>query len=118
MEDVQDFHNMLVKTTKKVAKELKKGRDVETLNKKRVLKKWASFGETGYMTTGDWINTIAKHYHASGFRKAIIEPVYITLNEEGVDAAIALFKDYKTNRFNEYRFISTRLAVIGRTLIE
>lgn len=116
LEDMKEFHDMLVQSIDVVREGLAEGKDVETLQKEDVLGKWASYGE-GYNSADYWIRQIANDVQDVRPKKSVFEPLYYTLKEKGVDAVIEQYRALKKNHGDEYVFSDTRLYFLAYRLL-
>lgn len=101
MAEFRAFHKMLVETREAVRAGLADGKDLATLKSEDVLKPWASF-EGSYVDRNQWIKYLVEGFQPPVRKPKIFELMYITLKENGPDAAVELYYDLKRNNPDEY----------------
>lgn len=121
MDDFRAFHKMLVQTRKIVEEGLAAGKDLAALQEEDVLKDWTSF-EGSYVDRNQWLKYLVEALQEidSGKPplKKIWEPMYYAYAEKGADAAIALYRQLKTNQADEYMFREVDPVIIGFKLYD
>jgi glyoxylase-like metal-dependent hydrolase (beta-lactamase superfamily II) len=121
MEAYRIFYDMLVGTRDVVRSEMDKGKDLATLQEEDVLSQWTSF-EGSYVDKNQWIKYLFDAFDRkkSGAiaRKSIYEPMYYTLKEKDVEAAIDQYFELKKNNADEYEFLEEELVFIAYKLFK
>jgi len=117
MDDLRAYREMLVGSTEAVRKGLEQDKDVKTLQEEKILDEWDAYAGS-YVSADGWIETLAAAIGDGdeAERKSIFEPLYYSLKDQGVEAAVALYQDLKTKHADEYDFRDTDLLVIGNKL--
>lgn len=117
-DDLHRYRDMIIKTTEIVKQALADGKDVETMQKEKILSDWDSFAGS-YVSTDDWISYLAQGLSEQEKpKKKIYEPLYYALKDNGIDAAIDLYYDLSNNHADEYDFQGVHLLVIGDKLLD
>lgn len=116
-QDLQPYLDMLDQTTRIVREGLEAGRDVEQLQQDNVLGPWASYAGS-YVSVDRWIAMIADGLQGETGKKRVFEPMYYALQDQGVEAAIAMYLDLKRDAADEYEFSEHDLLIMGDKLLE
>lgn len=115
-QDLQKYYDMIVNTTKIVKDGLASGKDVETLQKEKVLADYEDFNKS-YVSTDEWIAYLATfEENQKNSKKKIYVPLYYALKDNGIDGAIELYNEMKTEQADEYDLNEVALLVIGGKL--
>jgi len=114
-EDLQRYHDMIVKSIEIVRKGLEEGKDVETLQKEKVLDSYDEYNNS-YVDTDTWIDYIASGINKEEPKKEIYEPLYYALKEGGIKAAIEKYYEIKNSYSDEFELDDVYLLVIGEKL--
>ncbi len=114
--DLQRYHGMIVKTIEIVRKGLDDGKDVETLQKEKVLEEFQVYNKS-YVDIDTWIDYIASGINKETPKKEIYEPLYYALKDGGASAAIEKYNHLKNNYSEEYNLKDVYLLVIGDKLL-
>jgi len=117
IEDLKAYHDMLVKTAAAVRTGLAKGQDVSALQEAKILAEWQAYAGS-YVSPDDWIESLAEAIEGGNTekRKTVYEPLYYALKEKGAEGALALYRELKKSREEEFDFYDTDLLVIGNKL--
>jgi glyoxylase-like metal-dependent hydrolase (beta-lactamase superfamily II) len=115
-QDLHKYYDMMINTAKIVKDGLAAGKDVETLQKEKVLADYEVFNQS-YVSTDGWINTLATfEENQKKSKQKIYVPLYYALKDNGIDAAVELYNKMKTEQADEYDFNEVALLVIGGKL--
>jgi tetratricopeptide (TPR) repeat protein len=119
VEDLRAYHEMLIETAAAVRNGLGQGKTAEELQAEKILDSWDVYAGS-YVSTDEWIQTLADTMSETtgNSKKRIFEAMYYSLKEGGADAAVALYRELKTEHADEYDFRDTDLLVIGNKLAE
>jgi len=117
-DDLVQFHEMLVKTTAIIQQALDEGKDIEAMRKDDVLKEWDSWG-TGFVSKDLWTQTVANSLTGNipPQKTLVFEPLFHTVREKGVAAAIEKYHELKESHPEEYDFGENNLNALGYYLI-
>lgn len=115
MEDYRAFHNMLVETTEIVRAGLAAGKTMEELQEEDILADYASF-DGDYVVRDGWIEYLAKGFQPEEEKENILEPIYYALRDEGTDAAVKMYFDFRNNLQDEYSAGENELIYIAYKL--
>jgi glyoxylase-like metal-dependent hydrolase (beta-lactamase superfamily II) len=115
MADYRAFHDMLVKTTEIVRAEIEKGKTLEELQEEDVLADYASF-DGDYVNRDGWIEYLVNGLRPKEEKESVLEPIYYALRDEGTEAAVVMFLDFRDNRQGEYSAGDTELIYIAYKL--
>jgi len=116
-EQLQAYVDMLDETGRIVREGLAAGRDVEQLQQDNVLEPWTAYAGS-YVSLDRWIAILADGLQGKTGKKTVFEPMYFALRDQGVAAAIALYRDLKTDPSGDYEFSDYDLLVMGDKLLE
>lgn len=117
-DDLMKFHEMLVKTTAIIERGLDEGKDVETMQQDDVLKEWDSWGE-GFVSKDLWIQIVANSLTGNipPQKTLVFEPLFHTVREKGVAAAIEEYHRLKESHPDDYDFGENNLNALGYYLL-
>jgi cyclase len=118
-DDLGTYHDMLIKTMAIVKNGLDAGKDVATLQREKVLDEWKAYAGS-YVSVDDWIEELAKGFEnqsSKDNRPTIYEPLYYAWKEKGAPAAVALYRQLKRDKGDQYAFGDGNLLVIGDKLL-
>ena len=116
-EQLQAYVDMLDETGRIVREGLAAGRDVEQLQQDNVLEPWASYAGS-YVSLDRWIATLADGLQAETTKKTVFEFMYFALQDQGVAAAVALYRDLKSDPSGDFEFGEYDLLIMGDKLLE
>lgn len=118
LEDIRNFKDMITETSKIVEKELANGNTVEQMQQNNILKGWRSWGQ-GFVNSNAWIQTIANGINPpqQNTNESIAIPLYYTMKEKGIDAAIKQYDQLKKEKPDEYDFREFNLNLFGYSLL-
>jgi hypothetical protein len=116
--DLVEFHDMLVKTTAIIQQGLDEGKDIETMQKDDVLEDWDSWG-AGFVSKNLWIQIVANSLtgNTPPQRTLVFEPLFHTVREKGVSAAIEKYHELKEGHPEDYDFGENNLNALGYYLL-
>jgi glyoxylase-like metal-dependent hydrolase (beta-lactamase superfamily II) len=115
-QDLHKYYDMMVNSMKIVKDGLAAGKDVETMQKEKVLADYEAFNQS-YVSTDQWINTLATFEESQkNSKKKIYVPLYYALKDSGIDGAVDLYNKMKTEQADEYDLNEVALMVIGNKL--
>ena len=118
MDELKEFHDMLLKTTAVIQEGLDGGKDVAAMQTEDILKGWESWAG-GFVSKALWIQTVAGSLTggAESTGKLILEPLYYTLQKKGAAAAIEQYHALKRSHPDDYDFTEPNLNAIGYYLL-
>lgn len=111
----KDFLDMIVNSIATVKAGLAGGKDVATLQKEKVLDKWAAYNSNA--SEGSWIQSIADGVNNVKLKAPAGVELYKTIKAKDTDAAIAQWYELKKNNLNDYSFSEGQLVAVGYYLI-
>jgi len=116
--DIKDFKNIIIETTKLVGNEIAKGKSVEQIQEKDILKEWDSWGQ-GFVNKNLWIQQIANSINPPPVNnnQSICIPMFYTMKEKNIDAAITQYDQLKQDKPDEYDFREFNLNLFGYSLL-
>jgi len=118
VEDLRAYREMLVETEKAVREGLAAGKDVETLQKEKVLEGWSAYAES-YVSIDDWTDTLATALKNEwDFKPSVMEPIFHEWKANGAQAAAGLYLEIKEEGSGEYSTYDTDLLTIGDKMLE
>jgi cyclase len=112
----KEYLDMIESTIAVVKAGLADGKDVATMQKEKVLDKWAAYD--GASTSGPWIQAIANAVQNIKLKDPAGVEMYKTLKAEDTDAAIAKWYELKKNNPNDYSFSEGQLVTVGYYLLQ
>jgi cyclase len=113
---VEEFRRAVSETAAIVEREWKRGRSADDMRRAQVLRDWTGFAR-GYVSIDEWIGELVDAYSAGDApAKTLYEPMYYSLRDRGVPAALATYDDLKKNHRGEYRFVESDLAFMADKL--
>ena len=118
-DDLQKYHDMLVKTTAIVKSGLDAGKDAATLQKEKVLDDWKAYAGS-YVSVDGWIEYLVKGLEKQSSepeKLSVFEPLYYAWKEKGAVAAVELYRQLSRDEENKYNFGEYNLLVIGDKLL-
>ena len=117
VQDLRAYREMLVATEKIVRDGLAAGKDVETLQKEKVLEGWSAYAES-YVSVEDWTDTLATALKNEwDFQPSVMEPIYHEWKENGAQAAADLYLEIKEGDSGKYATYDTDLLTIGDKML-
>lgn len=118
MKDIRDFKNMITETSNLIKGELAKGNTVEQLQQQDILKNWESWGQ-GFVNANLWIQTIENSINPpqQNNKESVAIPLFYTMKEKGIDAAIEHFVQLKKENPEDYDFREFNLNLFGYSLL-
>lgn len=117
-DDLVAYHEMLIQTTDIVRKGLGEGKDLATLQEEKVLAKWERYAGS-YVSTDEWIEYLVEGMqNGRDDRPTPHVPMYHAWKEKGAAAAVALYRELKRDRADDYQFREFVLFSIGNKLYE
>jgi len=119
LKDIRDLKNMIIETSKIVGDELANGRTIEELQKNDILKDWDSWGQ-GFIGKNRWIQFIANGVNPpapQNNNESIAIPMFYTMKEKGIDAAIEQYYQLKKEKPDTYDFREFNLNLFGYSLV-
>jgi cyclase len=118
-QELQEFHDMLVRTTEVVRSGLAAGKDLATLQAEKVLADYDGYSGS-YVSTDAWIKYLVEAFQRKNepLKKVVYDPLYYTLKAEGPQAAVAKFDELKRGHADEYEINDTELVVVGYVLMK
>ena len=118
VQDLRAYREMLVATEKIVRDGLAAGKDVETLQKEKVLEGWSAYAES-YVSVEDWTDTLATALKNEwDFQPSVMEPIYHEWKENGAQAAADLYLEIKEGDSGKYATYDTDLLTIGDKMLD
>jgi len=116
--DIKNFKNMLVETTKLVGVEIANGKSVEQIQEQDILKEWDLWAQ-GFVNKNLWIQQIANSINPPPVnnKQSISIPMFYTMKEKNIDAAITQYDQLKEERPDEYDFREFNLNLFGYSLL-
>jgi cyclase len=115
-DDLRAYHDMLVRTVGVVRKGLAEGKDLDALQEGKVLAEWESYAGS-YVSTDEWLEYLVKRIQGGrDDRPTPHVPIYNAWKEQGAAAAVALFRELKRDRADEYMISDFILFSIGDKL--
>jgi cyclase len=118
VEDLRAYREMLMDTEKAVREGLAAGKDVETLQKEKVLEGWSAYAES-YVSIDDWTETLATALKNEwDFKPSVMEPIFHEWKANGAQAAAGLYLEIKEEDSGEYSTYDTDLLTIGDKMLE
>ena len=118
-DDLNKYHDMLIKTTAIVKSGLDAGKDVTTLQQEKVLDEWKAYAGS-YVSVDEWIEYLVEAFQnqsSKDSKQSIYEPLYYAWKEKGAPAAVELYRQLKHDQGDKYKFGEVNLLVIGDKLI-
>ena len=121
MDDMKNYHKMLVKTTKLIQKGLDEGKDVAAMQEEKILaENWSSWGNF-YISQDLWIQTVANSLTgdipAVQTKTLILEPLFSTAKEKDAIAVIKQYRELKEDQADDYDFGENNLNILGYYLL-
>jgi glyoxylase-like metal-dependent hydrolase (beta-lactamase superfamily II) len=121
-QDLHRYRDMLVKTTDTVRRSLDEGKDVETLQKEKVLDDWKEYAGS-YVSLDEWIEYIATGLErkAQGGKEepkeTVFEPLYFVWKDKGAGSSVEYYHELRQDHEDQYAFGEFDLLVIGMKLL-
>jgi cyclase len=112
---LERFCRAVTETEAIVERESRKGRSVAEMQQAKVLGDWEGFAR-GYVSIDEWIAALGDALRPATAVRTLYEPMYYSLRDGGVDAALATYDDLKRNHRDEYRFVENDLAFMADKL--
>ena len=112
---IERFRRAIAETAEIVERELGKGRTVGEMQRDRVLRDWEGFAR-GYVSLDEWIAELGDAFRPPAAVKTLYEPMYRSLRDGGIEAALAAYDGLKRNHGTEYRFVENDLAFMADKL--
>jgi len=116
-DQLQPYHDMIVKTTAIVRQGLAEGKDVAQMQTEKVLDEFKDYAGS-YVSEDQWIKYLARALEPDSVRPSrnIYTSLYQTYKADGAQAAADLFVDLKESQTTEYKINEYQLAVVGYRL--
>jgi tetratricopeptide (TPR) repeat protein len=118
-DDLNKYHDMLIKTTAIVKNGLDAGKDLATLQQEKVLDEWKAYAGS-YVSVDDWIKHLVKgiqNQSSKSDKQSVFDPLYYAWKEKGALAAVDLYRQMKRDKADQYKFGEANLLVIGDKLL-
>jgi len=116
-EEFVEFQHMLEETTAIVRKGLADGKTVTEMQDEKVLEDWESHGDL-YVTADEWIEDLVFSARRGGPKASLIEPLYHSYLDEGIDGAVRTYLELKKSGRDEYLFHRFVLVLFGNWLLK
>ena len=118
MTDIKNFKNMIIETTKLVGDQIKNGKSIEQLQEQDILKEWDSWAQ-GFVNKNLWIQQIANSINPPPVNnnQSICIPMFYTMKEKNIDAAIVQYNQLKKDKPDDYDFREFNLNLFGYSLL-
>ena len=117
IEDLKAYREMVAATTGIVREGLAAGKDADTMKAEKVLEAWSAYAGS-YVSSDEWIDTLVAALQGTAPKRSkIFDPLYAAYSENGAGAAIALYRNLRRERPDEFGFADTDLLAIGDKLL-
>ncbi len=115
LEELKAYREMIIETSGLVRNGLDAGKDAAAMLEEGLLAAWEEWSNPA-VSTEAWIGSVCDSL-AGGGKTSIARPLSKTILEEGVDAAIAQYRDLKQNQEVSYTFGENELNLLGYNLL-
>jgi tetratricopeptide (TPR) repeat protein len=115
--DLHAYRDMLLGTTEVVREGLAAGKDAAALKKEKALAEWESYAGS-YVSVDAWTDALVAALQGKERKKSVFEPLYHALKDDGVEAAVARYRELKRDSPDEYELDDVVLAEIGLKLLK
>jgi cyclase len=115
--DLHPYRDMLLRTTEVVREGLAAGKDATALKEEKALAQWEPYAGS-YVSLDAWTDTLVAALEGKERKKSVYEPLYYAMKDDGVDAALALYRELKRDHPDDYGFDEPVLPVIGIKLLK
>ena len=117
--DIQNFKNMVDETVRLVKQGLAAGKNVEQMQKEKILGDWKSWAK-GFVKTDMWIQTIATSLEPPKKieqNESVAIPVFKMYRDKGITTAISEYKRLKKEQPETYDYREFGLNFFGYSLL-
>lgn len=112
------FHTMVEESFTIIEKAISAGKDVQTMQKEKILAKWDSYGQ-GFIKTDNWIKAVVEEQtkDKEKQKEPLITPIFTSYKEKGLADCIDTYRKLKKTKSEMYDFNENVLNAFGYYLL-
>jgi glyoxylase-like metal-dependent hydrolase (beta-lactamase superfamily II) len=104
MPEMREWQSVLEETISVIHKGIKVGKDVETMQKEKILRKWEKYAKDAYVSTDEWIENVV-----NGFKNIKPPPTpeakyYYAYKDGGIDSVKEAFFEVKQGKYGSSKW--------------
>ena len=115
MDDLREHHRMATSTVDLIKGGMADGKSAQDMVSEDLLKDWESWSRP-QVTRETWITQVVESLSGQG-KKPISEALTYTIMDEGIEAAIEQYTEFKTHQSDSYTFGENELNMLGYQLL-